>query len=238
MPPALPDDPAWTAAYVAAVSGWNEDADHVLHPISRDDAAALWLQILKHSTWPNDRAREIEGVRQALHESTAAECEAQKQWFAAAFHLRWLLKRGPGKDDWKRRLAVAEKKWKVAAASASDWENAILTRLPGARKLIAASERWSYAPDGGRIACVVEGPSGNCDVKIFTIGTGTAKLLVEDAHNPAWSPGDGRWIAFERQKGFLSEVWLVEAKGARPRDSAMASYRRGRPTRPRFIATL
>lgn len=45
------------------------------------------------------------------HEREAAEAEEQQEWFAAAFHWKWLLKERPDDPELKKRLADAETKW-------------------------------------------------------------------------------------------------------------------------------
>ncbi|MGI8978997.1 MAG: protein kinase domain-containing protein [Pirellulaceae bacterium] len=50
--------------------------------------------------------------QQSLHFAQSHEAKFNKQWFAAAFHLRWALKQEPGNEELKKRLAVAEGKLK------------------------------------------------------------------------------------------------------------------------------
>ena len=93
VPRSLPDDPRWVTAYVDVISGWKEDADTTIHPIScpggRGMARGAEVARLARSA-RQDAAR----LAHAWHESEAA-AEAAGNWFAAAFHLRWLCQLEP-----------------------------------------------------------------------------------------------------------------------------------------------
>ena len=54
----------------------------------------------------------VEERKERVHWIEAEEAEFNKQWFAAAFHLRWALKKEPGSEELKKRLAAAEQKLK------------------------------------------------------------------------------------------------------------------------------
>ena len=122
VPRSLPDDPAWIAAYALIVSGWKEDTDGTLRPISAEDAVAKWAEIAKSPTWLEYRKATLEASRRALHESEAAHWEAEKNWFAAAFHCRWLAKLEPDNPEWKQRLAKAEERLAALAKDKSKQE--------------------------------------------------------------------------------------------------------------------
>ena len=55
VPRSVPDDPVWVAAYVGTVSGWGEDADHSLHPLSVEEAVSNWQEVLKSPAWLDQR---------------------------------------------------------------------------------------------------------------------------------------------------------------------------------------
>ncbi len=99
--------------------------------------------------------------------------------------------------------------------------------LPSARKLVDAGERWSWSPDGDRIAYIGESTNS---LLIRDLAGGEISYCVADAHDPAWSPGDGRWIAFERRPpggADAEQVWLCSAAGGEARrlcDGAWPSW--------------
>ncbi len=106
---AVQDDPVWLPAYVRTVSQWREDSNHLLHPLSGEEALSNWREVLKSPAWLDQRTASLERSRHALHVYEAAQQEAKHNWFAAAFHLRWLAKLEPNNPEWQQRLAKAEK---------------------------------------------------------------------------------------------------------------------------------
>ena len=115
VPRSLRDDPAWIAAYVQIASGWKESADGTLRPLPSDAAAANWAEIAKSPTLLEGYNASLEESRRALHESEAARWESENDWFAAAFHLRWLCKNEPNIREWQERLKRATAKLKPIA---------------------------------------------------------------------------------------------------------------------------
>jgi eukaryotic-like serine/threonine-protein kinase len=103
-PRPLPDDPAWITAYVESASGYKQDADGTLRPLSPEAAAADWAEIIKLPAWLEYRKTVLEGSRRDWHEAEATHWEAEKKPFAAAFHLKWLLDRSPQDSALRRRL--------------------------------------------------------------------------------------------------------------------------------------
>jgi WD40 repeat protein/tRNA A-37 threonylcarbamoyl transferase component Bud32 len=103
VPRSLRDDPAWIVAYVQAVSGWKEDVDGTVHPLSGAAVAAKWAEISKTPELLEDCDARLEESRRALHQSEAARFEAENNSFAAAFHLRWLATHDPDPTKWKPR---------------------------------------------------------------------------------------------------------------------------------------
>lgn len=57
-----------------------------------------------------DYLAEEQRRHERFHWIEAEEAEFNKQWFAAAFHLRWAQKQEPGNEELKQRLAAAEQK--------------------------------------------------------------------------------------------------------------------------------
>jgi WD40 repeat protein len=108
VPRPVPDDPVWLAAYVRIVSQWGEDADHSLHPLSSEEADSSWLDVLKSPVSLDYRKAFLEQRRRALHVYGADAQQAAGNWFAAAFHLRWLCEQDPTNPEWRKRLANAK----------------------------------------------------------------------------------------------------------------------------------
>jgi eukaryotic-like serine/threonine-protein kinase len=129
VPRSIPDDPAWIDAYSGVVSGLGEDNDGTLHPISAEAAAAHWTEIAKSPAWLEYRKAMLDENRRALHESEALRWEAGKNWFAAAFHLRWLDKHDPDNVELRNRLRDAEAEWAKTREQMKQQEN--LAPAPG-----------------------------------------------------------------------------------------------------------
>jgi WD40 repeat protein/tRNA A-37 threonylcarbamoyl transferase component Bud32 len=227
VPKSLPDDPAWIDAYVTATSGYKEDIDGTLHPISADVAAATWIEIVNSPSWLEYRSATLDETRRALHEDETLRYEVENNWFAAAFHLRWLAKHDADAVKWQSRLEALEKLCAMAgetpASSSTLPERELLPslaeRLPTARRLCTAWERWGFSPDGARVVFADQSQPGSSKLRIATVATKLTNDLFVDGHDPAWQPAEGRWIAFVRQKGALDprEVWLVPSAGGPPK---------------------
>jgi eukaryotic-like serine/threonine-protein kinase len=210
VPRSLGEDPAWIAAYVQIASGWKEDIDGALHPLPSDAADSNWAEIAKSPTFLEYRNAKLEESRRALHESEAAP---ENNWFAAAFHMRWLSEHDPDAVKWRRRLQLLVA---VRAMVGGDPDRALDRFLPAAHRVCSASERWSFSPDGAQIAFVDQSKSGGSKLRIVAVATGETKDCFDDGHDPAWQPGDGRWIAFEHRPTDTQgspEVWLVPSSG-------------------------
>jgi hypothetical protein len=108
VPRAVPDDSLWLAAYVRIVSQWTEDANDSLHRLSVENAVSNWQEVLKSPAWLDYRTASLEQSRHALHAYEADRQEAAGNWFAAAFHLRWLCEQEPKDTEWRRRLVNAQ----------------------------------------------------------------------------------------------------------------------------------
>ena len=92
-------------------------------------------------------------------------------------------------------------------------------------KLIATNAaKSSWSPNGQKIVFGTM-PFG-AGLKIFDFKADTVVDLLDFGKDPAWSPGDGKWIAFV--KGSLAwnntEVWIVENSGKNPRRIAEGGW--------------
>lgn len=54
--------------------------------------------------------------------------------------------------------------------------------------------------------------------------TGKVTKLAAPGKDPAWSPGDGRLVAYATGYGVTEEVWVVEAAGGKPRKLADGGF--------------
>jgi WD40 repeat protein/serine/threonine protein kinase len=112
VPRPLPDDPRWVAAFVGAASGWQEDGDGHLAPLSPADFDDAWQTLLRSPGRFNEQRTAAERRDCLWHEMQADRNQAAGRWFGAAFHLRWLVAFQPRDSQWKRRLAAAEEQLK------------------------------------------------------------------------------------------------------------------------------
>ena len=214
----LPDDAHFVTAYVDATSGWKEDEESVLHPISDEQSDGAWHEVQQSSAWPEYlRYRREDAERRACawHENEADAAAAGSNWFAAAFHLRWLCQMEPKNTEWQQRLAEA--KGFLAGPG-----------LGPPRPLVNSAAEGTWSPDGERIAFAhvagIEsylGPYGvewNGPHYVFN-GIGILKLaskaievVTKTGRDPAWSPGEGRFIAFTDKRNDDKEdgIWVVD----------------------------
>ena len=85
-----------------------------------------------------------------------------------------------------------------------------IKRLGG--RFLAKGCKASWSPDGTRI--VFGDGSG---LKVLDVNTGRIRTLATPGKDPAWSPGDGRSVAYVTGNDTGEEIWLVEAAGGSPR---------------------
>ncbi|MGO9114530.1 MAG: SUMF1/EgtB/PvdO family nonheme iron enzyme, partial [Thermoguttaceae bacterium] len=111
----------------------------------------------------------------------------------------------PELDDWLR----------------ADWAPQTKIKTLGG-KFLANGCKSSWSPDGDRIV-FGKSPAGQ-GLSILDLKTGKITDLADSGKDPAWSPGDGRIIAYVRGEGVLEEVWLVEASGGGPRRLVDGGY--------------
>jgi CheY-like chemotaxis protein/Flp pilus assembly protein TadD len=107
IPPSLPDDPHWGAAYVDIVSEWKADTGTVLHPITVVEMEAAWQEVLKSPAWLDQQRQRQAKLAQTWHEIEAGVYFTSQRWFAAAFHLHWLCQQEPKDAELWIRLASA-----------------------------------------------------------------------------------------------------------------------------------
>ncbi len=89
--------------------------------------------------------------------------------------------------------------------------------LGGRFVTMGSSATWS--PDGKRLACSKTDPGRPYFPVLAMIdpGTGQTVKLASAGRDPAWSPGDGKFIAFVKGQYTREEIWLVESAGGSPR---------------------
>jgi WD40 repeat protein len=98
-----PDEPARLHAWVAVRTGKAFDDRGILRQLSQAEWLQHWQELEANGgDWepPQDNRR--------WHMLQADEAEAAGQWFAAAFHLNWLLKSDPDNADLRRRRDNAQ----------------------------------------------------------------------------------------------------------------------------------
>jgi formylglycine-generating enzyme required for sulfatase activity/serine/threonine protein kinase len=106
--------------------------------------------------------------------------------------------------------------------SPEEVESLLKKRLPGIRKVADHAHKASWSPEGDRIACT---KSGDVGLEIVNVNNGDKTDLIAPGQDAAWSPGDGRWIAFaKRSSKGEEEVWLVDSTGKQPRKLADGGF--------------
>ncbi|MHC4400048.1 MAG: DUF1559 family PulG-like putative transporter [Planctomycetota bacterium] len=96
-------------------------------------------------------------------------------------------------------------------------------------KLLVKGYKASWSPDGGKIVFGGWSPGTRLEtgegLGVYDLQSGKTTKLVASGKDPAWSPGDGKWIAYVAGGyGAAEEVWVVEASGGEPRKLADGGY--------------
>ncbi len=101
-----------------------------------------------------------------------------------------------------------------------------IKRLGG--RFIGKGWRATFSPDGNRIAFGMFDPQAAKTFPALTVvdlKTGKSTELAEIGKDPAWSPSDGKYIAYTAGgDGGAEEIWLIESSGANARQIAKGGF--------------
>jgi len=102
-----------------------------------------------------------------------------------------------------------------------------IKRLGG--RFIGSGWRAAFSPDGNRIAFAKIDPRTPHDfpaLAVVDLRTGKTTELAKSGEDPAWSPRDGKFIAYTAaaESGAPEEIWLMESSGANPRKIANGGF--------------
>ncbi len=101
-----------------------------------------------------------------------------------------------------------------------------IKRLGG--KFLAKGFKSSWSPDGKKTVFGSGTPSTALDdvggLAILDVETGQVTKLVAPGKDPAWSPGDGKLIAYVTGSSNAERLWVVEAAGGTPRRVADGGF--------------
>ncbi len=101
-----------------------------------------------------------------------------------------------------------------------------IKRLGG--RFIGKGWRATFSPDGNRIAYGKFDPQAAQTFPALTVvdlKTGKTTELAAIGKDPAWSPSDGKYIAYTAGgDGGAEEIWLIESSGANPRQIAKGGF--------------
>jgi eukaryotic-like serine/threonine-protein kinase len=104
-------------------------------------------------------------------------------------------------------------------------EHDSLDEMYHGKKVAQKSARASWSPDGRRL--VVGRVPNSQGLRIIDLQTEETQDLRNSGHDPAWSPGEGKWIAFARddvEGDGKEEIWIVESTGKNPRKIAEGGF--------------
>jgi len=132
VPSALPDEPNLVAAIVAVGSGVVEDSSGVLRPTTSEQQLAKWRTLTEiGGDWLKNQRDDAQRDALLCHKLEATNFESHEQWFAAAFHLGYLIAHDPADPDLRRRRARAYTKLGQLDKAAAD--NAAADKLTPAK---------------------------------------------------------------------------------------------------------
>ena len=103
----LPDDLLWVGAHIDVISGWKADSGAALRRMTATEMDEAWQAVLTLPAWLNQRRQDARRRAQTWHEGEARDDEVGQRWFAAAFHLRYLVGTSPHDCDLRHRLSAA-----------------------------------------------------------------------------------------------------------------------------------
>jgi WD40 repeat protein len=89
-----------------AKSGGRIDATGSIQPLTTDDQRAIWNEM--REKYPTEFTGMSDGHQKVWYSERLSESESANDHFAAAFHLRQLLRLDPASDKWKSKLSAAE----------------------------------------------------------------------------------------------------------------------------------
>jgi serine/threonine protein kinase/formylglycine-generating enzyme required for sulfatase activity len=121
-------------------------------------------------------------------------------------------------------------------ADHADWADAMIVVKPGGaepesrdaslgRTVARNAVKPSWSPKGDRLV-VADTPIGS-GLRVVDLKTKRSTEILDFGKDPAWSPGEGRWIAFVKGEGANwnnLEVWIVEPSGDNPRRIAEGGW--------------
>ena len=116
----------------------------------------------------------------------------------------------------------------AAPATASREEDAIaeIKKLGG--KSLTKGYKSSWSPDGTRVVFGLGAPGTTRDdtggLAVLDLETGKVSKLLAPGKDPAWSPGDGKLIAYVTGYGDAEELKIVEAAVGKPRKLADGGF--------------
>jgi len=95
-------------------------------------------------------------------------------------------------------------------------------------KWLTSGFKASWSPDGKRLVFGRWDASSyrqNAGVVVFEVDSGEITVLTSSGKDPAWSPGEGRWIAYvDGGYGEDEQIWLIEPSGASARKIADGGF--------------
>jgi hypothetical protein len=93
---------------VELASGFYDDSQGALWPTTAEQQAEQWRKLNAAARdWLQKYRRQDQRSALAYHATEARVCELGQQWFAAAFHLRFLINDDPTDPELRRRRARA-----------------------------------------------------------------------------------------------------------------------------------
>jgi S1-C subfamily serine protease/thiol-disulfide isomerase/thioredoxin len=145
-------------------------------------------------------------------------------------HLKGTLRFDLALSGQKRRpveaTSASPEKEKSARPQEPSPGKKLVERLPNAKRLASNVATTSWSPDGNRLI-VGKMPYG-AGLQVLTVkdGKGSLEPLLPTGKDPAWSPSEGRWIAFVEgdRSSINGTVCLMDADGKNLRKVAQGAF--------------